>query len=118
MNKIELLNLLKNKIHDKADVANDYVSGTLVISVEQMDEIIEDMIAEHIKYIQERKAIAKQNNPNWKEGRPRLYSDEQIEEALKLLETHQYKEVEEMTGISKSTLVRAKRAKRKRVKTD
>lgn len=29
--------------------------------------------------------------------------------ALELLEKHSYKEVEQMTGISKSTLIRAKR---------
>ena len=33
----------------------------------------------------------------------------QISHALKLLETHSYKEVSLMTGISKSTLIRAKR---------
>ena len=109
MKQFELLNLLKNKIYDKADVASDYVSRTLVISVDQVNEIIEAMKAEHIRYLQERKEIAKRNNPNWKEGRPRLYSDEQIANALELLETNSYQQVVEATGISKSTLVRAKR---------
>lgn len=55
------------------------------------------------------KAIAKQN-PDFKEGRPPKYHKEQIAHALSLLESgHTYKQVEAMTGISKSTLIRAKR---------
>ena len=41
-----------------------------------------------------------------KEGRPKKYDKEKMERAAKLLETHTYKEVVEMTGISKSTLIR------------
>lgn len=48
-------------------------------------------------------------NPNYKEGRPNKFSKEKISLALKLLETHSYSQVENMTGISKSTLVRAKK---------
>lgn len=54
------------------------------------------------------KAIAK-NNPNFKEGRPNKFGKDQINLAMRLLESHTYKEVESMTGISKSTLIRAKR---------
>lgn len=54
------------------------------------------------------KAIAK-NNPNFREGRPNKFGKEQINLAMRLLESHTYKEVESMTGISKSTLIRAKR---------
>ena len=53
------------------------------------------------------KAIAK-NNPNFKEGRPNKFGKEQINLAMHLLDSHTYKEVESMTGISKSTLIRAK----------
>ena len=55
------------------------------------------------------KAIAKTKD-GFKEGRPKKYSDAQIELAVNLLKEHSYKRVEEMTGISKSTLIRAKRA--------
>jgi DNA invertase Pin-like site-specific DNA recombinase len=61
-----------------------------------------------IERTQEGKAIAKQK-PDFREGRPNKYSKKQLEHALKLLETHSYKEVEAMTGISKSTLIRAKK---------
>ena len=37
------------------------------------------------------------------------FGEEQMELALKLLEKHSYKEVSNMTGISKSTLQRAKK---------
>jgi hypothetical protein len=45
---------------------------------------------------------------DFREGRPNKYTKKQLEHALGLLETHSYKEVEETTGISKSTLIRAK----------
>ena len=57
------------------------------------------------------KAAARQN-PNFKDGRPKKYSSAQIALALDLLNDGKtYREVENMTGISKSTLVRAKRDK-------
>ena len=59
----------------------------------------------------EGKAIAKQA-PDFREGRPRTYNNKQIAHALELLETKTYKEVEQLTGISKSTLIRAKRVVR------
>ena len=68
-------------------------------------EFERDMIVERT---QEGKTIAKQN-PDFKEGRPKKYSRKQIEHALELLENHSYKQVEDMTGISKSTLIRAKK---------
>lgn len=45
----------------------------------------------------------------YREGRPKKFNQEQIKLGLKLLEDHSYKQVEQMTGISKSTLIRAKR---------
>ncbi len=41
-------------------------------------------------------------------GRPRKYKKEQIEHALHLLQSNSYSQVSEMTGISVSTLYRAK----------
>lgn len=63
-----------------------------------------------IERTQEGKEIAKQN-PEYKEGRPRVYSKKQIDHALQLLQYNSYRQVEELTGISKSTLIRAKRKK-------
>jgi DNA invertase Pin-like site-specific DNA recombinase len=69
-------------------------------------EFERDMIVERT---QEGKAIARQD-PDFREGRPKVYNKKQINHALELLETKTYKQVEECTGISKSTLIRAKRA--------
>lgn len=64
-----------------------------------------DMIVERT---QEGKAIAKLR-PGYKEGRPKKFNQQKMEHALDLLKDHSYKEVEILTGISKSTLIREKR---------
>jgi len=64
-----------------------------------------DMIIERT---QEGKEIARLKK-DYREGRPKVYSSKQIEHALQLLKTNSYKQVEEITGISKSTLIRAKK---------
>lgn len=58
------------------------------------------------------KELAKQSD-DYREGRPKKFTKKQIALGLKLLEDHSYKEVGFMTGISKSTLIRAKREKMK-----
>lgn len=57
---------------------------------------------------QEGKTIAKMK-PGFREGRPPVYGKAQKAHALDLLKTHSYTQVERMTGMSKSTLVRYKR---------
>ncbi len=64
-----------------------------------------DMIVERT---QEGKAIAKLKE-GFTEGRPKKYNKDQVDHAVKLLDHNSYKEVEQLTGISKSTLIRAKR---------
>ncbi len=75
-------------------------------------EFERDMIVERT---QEGKAIArataKAKGEKFKEGRPVVYSRQQKEHALELLNDHSYTQVEAMTGISKSTLIRFKRKK-------
>ena len=53
--------------------------------------------------------VARQK-PGYKEGRPKKFSPEMLRFALGLLKENSYSEVEKITGISKSTLVRAKRS--------
>ena len=55
-----------------------------------------DMIVERT---QEGKAIAKQRD-DFREGRPKKFSNAQINHALSLLNEYSYKQVEQMTGIS------------------
>ena len=54
------------------------------------------------------KEIARQK-ADYQEGRPKKYTPKQIEHAMSLLEAASFKQVEQMTGISKSTLIRVKR---------
>ena len=68
-------------------------------------EFERDMIVERT---QEGKEIARQQ-VDFKEGRPKKFSKEQIAHALELLKSNSYAKVERMTGISKSTLIRAKK---------
>lgn len=70
-------------------------------------EFERDMIVDRT---QEGKAIAKKD-PDFREGRPPLYDDEKIAFALELLESKSYSQVTKLTGISKSTLIRAKKKK-------
>lgn len=56
------------------------------------------------------KAIAKTKKDGYKEGRPKAYTPEQLDNALSMLTINggnrSYKEVERLLGISKSTLIR------------
>jgi len=61
-----------------------------------------------VERIQSGKNKAKKTS-GFKEGRPKKFSEEQIQEALDMLNSYSYKKVEELTGISKSTLIRAKK---------
>ena len=64
-----------------------------------------DMIVERT---QEGRAIAR-TKEGYREGRPQKYTGEQLRHAMDLLNSHSYTQVEKMTGISKSTLIRAKK---------
>lgn len=62
-----------------------------------------------IERTQSGKELARQN-PNFKDGRPPKYTQEELYNALLLLQTHSYSQVIKATGISKSTLIRAKQS--------
>ncbi|PFH86466.1 recombinase family protein [Bacillus sp. AFS088145] len=86
-------------------LVEDTPTGRLILTIMSgFAEFERDMIVERT---QEGKAIAKQRE-DFREGRPPKFERKQIKHALLLLETNSYKEVEAMTGISKSTLIRAK----------
>ena len=105
---IELVDTLLNKGVTVHILNMGTTTGKLIRNIMfSFAEFERDMIVERT---QEGKSIAKQN-PDFREGRPRVHKRAQIEHALELLETRSYKQVEELTGISKATLVRAKRKK-------
>ena len=83
------------------------LTGNLILTVMlAFAEYERGMIVERT---QTGKAVARQD-PNFREGRPRKYTATQLRHALELLESgHSYKQVEAMTGISKSTLIRSRR---------
>ena len=55
------------------------------------------------------KAVARQD-PNFKDGRPQKFMPDQIDLALSLLtQGKTYRQITTMTGISKSTLIRARK---------
>lgn len=65
-----------------------------------------------VERTQEGKAIAKLN-PDFKEGRPKKFPKTQLDHAMKLLETHSFNQVSDLTGISISTLKRESSARKK-----
>ena len=85
------------------------LSGNLILTVFlAFAEFERGMILERT---QNGKALAKMQ-PGFREGRPPKYKPAQINHALDLLSSGlSYRQVENVTGISKSTLVRAKRTK-------
>ncbi|PFA82731.1 resolvase [Bacillus cereus] len=92
-------------------VIEDTPTGRLIFTImSAFAEFERDMIFERT---QEGKAIAKLK-PDFKEGRPKKYTKKQIDHALNLLKDNSYKQVSEMTGISESTLLRAKKERDKR----
>ncbi|WP_342042591.1 recombinase family protein [Bacillus sp. OTU2372] len=87
-------------------LVEDTPTGRLILTIMSgFAEFERDMIVERT---QEGKAIAKQRK-DFREGRPNKFTKKQIDHALHLLETHSYTQVEDLTGISKSTLIRAKK---------
>ncbi len=90
-------------------VIDDTPTGKLIRNVMLcFAEFERDMI---VQRTQEGKRIARKN-PNYREGRPKKYGHKQIEHALQLLEQMSYRQVTELTGISKATLAREKAKRR------
>ena len=87
-------------------LSNDSVSTLMRNVLLAFAQFERDMI---VQRTQEGKAIAKQCE-DYREGRPKKYKPQQITHALELLSSGKtYSQVEKMTGISKSTLVRSRR---------
>lgn len=61
-----------------------------------------------IERTQNGKELARQD-PNFKDGRPPKYTNEELQRAIQLLQTYSYSQVIKITGISKSTLIRARK---------
>lgn len=93
---IEMLNM---------GVIDNTPTGKLIRNIMlSFSEFEHDMI---VQRTQEGKAIARQN-ADFRDGRPKKFTRVQLDHALELLETHSYKQVERLTGISVMTIYRAK----------
>lgn len=89
-------------------VADNTAIGKLMVTIlSGFAEFERDMIIERT---QAGKEIAKQN-PDFKEGRPKEYTQSQLDWAISLLKENSYTETAKLTGISKSTLVREMKKK-------
>ena len=64
-----------------------------------------------VERTQEGKAIAKQQ-PGFREGRPNKYTKKQLDHAMQMLNSHSFRQVAELTGISLSTLKRESRKRK------
>ncbi len=81
-------------------------TGKLILTVMLgFAEFERDMILQRTA---EGKSIAKTKS-GYLEGRPPKYTEEALVEAVMLLDSYTYRQVSEMTGISKSTLQRIKK---------
>ena len=87
-------------------LSNDSVNTLMRNILLSFAQFERDMI---VQRTQEGKAMAKLNNPDFREGRPRKWDDEQLDNAMSLLQDHSYNQVTNLTGISKSTLIREKK---------
>ncbi|MGO4970487.1 recombinase family protein [[Clostridium] aminophilum] len=87
-------------------LSNDSVNTLLRNVLLSFAQFERDMI---VQRTQEGKQMARLTNPEFKEGRPRKWDDEQIGHALTLLKDHSYTQVTKLTGISKATLCRMKK---------
>ncbi|MBS2970539.1 recombinase family protein [Metabacillus sp. KIGAM252] len=109
----EALTIVKDLFHRdvKVHVLNmglieNTPTGRLIFTIMSgLAEFERDLIVERT---QEGKAIARQRE-DFREGRPAKYTRKQIDHALSLLGEYSYKQVQDLTGISKSTMIRAKR---------
>ena len=91
-------------------LSNDSVSTLMRNILLSFAQFERDMIVERTA---EGKAIAKANaesrGEKFIEGRPKKFDQEKIEIALEMLKTKSYTQVSKVTGISKSTLIRARK---------
>lgn len=65
-----------------------------------------------VNRMNEGKQFKLESDPDFKLGRKKKYSKKQLNHAVGLLENNSYTEVERLTGISKSTLIRVKRVQK------
>jgi len=95
------------KVLNLGTIENTPMGRMIVRTLLSVAEMERDMIIERT---QEGKAFAKKHNPNYREGRPKAKLTSQKKHAYDLLQQGlAYKEVEQKTNFSRSTLYRIKK---------
>lgn len=95
------------KVLNLGTIENTSMGRMIIRTLLSVTEMERDMIVERT---QEGKLFAKKNNPNYREGRPKAVITPQKRHAYELMQSGKsYKEVEALTGFSRSTLFRIKK---------
>ena len=94
------INILNMGVVDNSPIGK--LSLNIVLSFAEFERTL------IIERTQSGKALARERGVRV-DGRPEKYSKKQMQHALELLNEHSYNEVADITGISKSTLIRAVR---------
>lgn len=93
-------------------LSNDSVNTLLRNVLLCFAQFERDMIVQRCT---EGKEIARQNNPSFREGRPKKFKKEQRLHAIELLNSgRSYRDVENLTGISLATLFRIKKEEKEK----
>ena len=96
--KVHILNL---------GLLGDTPTGRLMLHVMlAFAEFERDMISDRM---QSGRAYRRATDPDYREGRKPVYGKKQLDHAMTLLQEHSFSAVADMTGISRSTLVREAR---------
>ena len=97
------IQLIEN-LSDKGVIINVLNMG--IIDNSPTGKLIRNIMLSFAEF--ERDLIMQRTLEGFRDGRPPKFSRAQINHALELLKTHSYKQVSAMTGISNTTLIRAK----------
>ena len=113
------LNVIVKELQSKG-VSITFISENMTFDDKKtnpMNQLMFNMLGAYAEFersiivnrMQEGKDYKIETDPNFKLGRKKKYTPKQLEHAIKLLDTNSYTEVESLTGISKSTLIRKNR---------
>ncbi len=92
-------------------VENNITGNLMIMVMLAFAEYERDMIIERTQMGRE---IARKNGVKV-DGRPKKFTPKQLDHAMELLEGHSFNQVVEMTGISRSTLIRQRNAQKAKI---
>ena len=99
---------IKVRVLNMGTIEDTEIGRLILHSMLAFAEFERDMI---VSRTQGGRAYKRATDPDYREGRKPVYTRIQRDHAMDLLRDHSFSDVERMTGISKSTLVREARAR-------